>query len=207
MPRFLPAGALPDTAQVLKLADGLRPTRGPSTSSPRWPCTTGRRTRLVVVVDQFEEVFTYRPRDEQGGRVRAGPGRVLRQPPACRGHAGGRVAVVLTMRSDFLAPAPVPAARRGVQRPPGAGRADGAGELREAIEQPAVLVSCEVQPGLTERLLADVEGQPGALPLMQFALTEVWKQRDVRRLTLRAYDELGGIEGPWSTGRTRSTAT
>src|SRR5262249_38089632 len=51
--------------------------------------------------------------------------------------------------------------------------------------------------------LADVEGQPGALPLLQFALTEVWKQRDVRRLTLRAYTELGqgdqgaprGIEG------------
>ena len=74
-----------------------------------------------------------------------------------------------------------------------------AAELREAIEQPAVLVSCEVQPGLTERLLADVEGQPGALPLMQFALTEVWKKRDVRRLTLRAYDEWG-IKGALSSG-------
>ena len=78
-----------------------------------------------------------------------------------------------------------------------------AAELREAIEQPAFLVGCEPEPGLTERLLADVEGQPGALPLLQFALTEVWKKRDVRRLTLRAYTELGkddkgeqrGIEG------------
>jgi hypothetical protein len=60
-----------------------------------------------------------------------------------------------------------------------------------------------VESGLTERLLADVEGQPGALPLLQFALTEVWKKREVRRLTLGAYTELGkdekgqprGIEG------------
>src|SRR4051794_18976684 len=76
-------------------------------------------------------------------------------------------------------------------------------ELREAIEQPAFRVGCEVEPGLTERLLADVKGQPGALPLLQFALTEVWKKRDVRRLTLQAYTHLGkddkgserGIEG------------
>jgi WD40 repeat protein len=76
-------------------------------------------------------------------------------------------------------------------------------ELREAIEQPAFRVGCEVEPGLTERLLADVKGQAGALPLLQFALTEVWKKREVRRLTLQAYTELGkddkgeqrGIEG------------
>ena len=49
-----------------------------------------------------------------------------------------------------------------------------AAELREAIERPAFLVGCEVEPPLTERLLADVKGQSGALPLLQFALTEVW---------------------------------
>ena len=64
-------------------------------------------------------------------------------------------------------------------------------ELREAIERPAFLVGCEVEPQLTERLLADVKGQPGTLPLLQFALTETWKKREVRRLTLRAYTELG----------------
>src|SRR5262249_20859855 len=76
-------------------------------------------------------------------------------------------------------------------------------ELREAIKRPAFRVGCEAEPGLTERLLADVQRQSGALPLLQFALTEVWKRRDIRRLTLRAYAELGkddkgepkGIEG------------
>ena len=48
-------------------------------------------------------------------------------------------------------------------------------ELREAIERPALLVGCEVELPLTKRLLADMKGQSGALPLLQFALTEVWK--------------------------------
>jgi hypothetical protein len=68
-------------------------------------------------------------------------------------------------------------------------------ELREAIERPAYLVGCEVEPALILRLLDDVKGQPGALPLLQFALTEVWKKRDVRKLKLRAYEDLGGVEG------------
>ena len=69
-------------------------------------------------------------------------------------------------------------------------------ELRAAIERPAFQVGCELEPGLTERLLADVEGQAGALPLLQFTLDELWKKRrEVRRLTLRAYTELGGVEG------------
>ena len=68
-------------------------------------------------------------------------------------------------------------------------------ELRAAIELPAFKVSCELEPGLTERLLADVEGQAGALPLLQFTLNDLWQRREVRRLTLRAYTELGGVEG------------
>src|SRR4029450_8828144 len=70
-----------------------------------------------------------------------------------------------------------------------------AAELRDAVERPAFLIGCEPAPALTERFLADAEGQPGALPLVQFALTEVGRKRDVRRLTLEAYEELGGVEG------------
>ena len=161
--------------------------------------------RLVIVVDQFEEVFTYRPQDHQA-RARFEQDRdsffasILQAAAA----PGGRVAVVLTMRSDFLSAcalfpqlAAVLSAHQELVGPMTTA------ELCEAIEQPAFRVGCEVESGLTQRLLADVEGQPGALPLLQFALTEVWKKRDVRRLTLRAYTELGkddkgqqrGIEG------------
>ena len=159
----------------------------------------------MIVVDQFEEVFTYRPQE--------GPARARFEQDRDQFFAnllnaaatpGGRVAVVLTMRADFLSAcatfpqlSAVLSAHQELVGPMTPA------ELREAIEQPAFLVGCEPEPGLTERLLADVEGQPGALPLLQFALTEVWKKRDVRRLTLRAYTELGkddkgeqrGIEG------------
>ncbi len=73
-------------------------------------------------------------------------------------------------------------------------------ELRGAIVRPACLVAHEVEPALVERLLRDVKGQAGALPLLQFALTEVWKYRDARRLTLRAYEELGKDEHGRPTG-------
>ena len=206
VPRFLPTGALPDVAQVLKLADDLRAdARTLDVFAQVALHDRPEDVRLVVVVDQFEEVFTYRPQD--------GPARARFEQDRDQFFAnllnaaaapGGRVAVVLTMRSDFLsACAPFPQLSAVLSAHQELVGPMTAAELREAIERPAYLVGCEVEPGLTERLLADVEGQPGALPLLQFALTEVWKKRDVRRLTLRAYTELGkddkgeqrGIEG------------
>jgi hypothetical protein len=68
-------------------------------------------------------------------------------------------------------------------------------ELRLAIERPASLVGCELEPGLTEMLLHDVEGQTGALPLLQYTLLELWTRRQGRRLTIGAYREIGGIQG------------
>jgi WD40 repeat protein len=161
--------------------------------------------RLVIVTDQFEEVFTYRPQDEQArARFEKDRDRFFANLLLAAAAPAGRVVVVLTMRSDFLsACASFPqlaAVLSAHQELVGPMTVD---ELREAIERPAFRVGCEVELGLSERLLADVAGRPGALPLLQFALTEVWKKREVRRLTLRAYTELGkddkgeqrGIEG------------
>jgi hypothetical protein len=206
VPLFLPDGALPDSAQVLKLIDDLRADeRTLDVFSQLALRRQPEDVRLAVVVDQFEEVFTYRPQDEQArARFEKDRDRFFANLLNTAATLGGRVAVVLTMRSDFLSAcaafprlAAVLSAHQELVGPMTAA------ELREAIEQPAFLVGCEVEPGLTERLLADVGGQRGALPLLQFALTEVWKKRDTRRLTLAAYTELGkddkgnprGIEG------------
>jgi hypothetical protein len=161
--------------------------------------------RLLIVVDQFEEVFTYRPQDgptrQQFEREREVFFASLLRAAAA---PNGRVAVVLTMRSDFLsACAPFPQLSAVLSDHQELVGPMTPAELRNAIERPAYLVGCEVEPALTERLLADVKGQSGALPLLQFALTGVWKKRDVRRLTREAYIELGkdkngqerGIEG------------
>ena len=68
-------------------------------------------------------------------------------------------------------------------------------ELRRAIELPARRAGLQVEPALVDRLIADVEGEPGALPLLSTALLELWQHRDGRRLRLSAYEQLGGVHG------------
>ena len=66
-------------------------------------------------------------------------------------------------------------------------------ELRRAIELPAQRAGLAVEPELVDALLADVEGRPGALPLLSTALLELWQRRDGRPLRLRAYEHAGGV--------------
>jgi len=68
-------------------------------------------------------------------------------------------------------------------------------ELRRAIERPVQRVGCEFDAGLVDLLIRDVRNQPGALPLLQDALLELWKQREGRSLTVKAYQEIGKLEG------------
>ena len=195
---FLPKGAMPDVGQARKLIEDLQgDERGLDLFARLALRDAPGEARLLVVVDQFEEVFTYRPQDEQAkARFEKARAAFFANLLHAAAASGGRVAVVLTMRSDFLGACASFTRLNDVLNAHlvqvGPMQED---ELREAINRPAYLVGCEVEPALSERLLADVEGQPGALPLLQFALTEVWKKRDVRRLTLRAYEALGGVEG------------
>ena len=84
--RFLPPGAVPDVGQALDLIAALeRDEAGLDLFARLALRDAPAECRLVVVVDQFEEVFTYEPKERPGeGAVRAGPRRVLRQPPAPR---------------------------------------------------------------------------------------------------------------------------
>jgi hypothetical protein len=142
--------------------------------------------RLLLVADQFEELFTQTPELDRRPFVQA----LLH----ARGSAA--VSVLVTLRADFysqiitldrelsdIAP---------VQVNIGALTPD---ELRESITLPARLVGLEFESGLVDRILTDVGSEPGRLPLVQFALTEIWQRREERRLTNRAYDEIGGVTG------------
>ena len=60
-------------------------------------------------------------------------------------------------------------------------------ELRRAIEGPARAAGLRLEAGLVDAMLADVEGEPGALPLLSHALYESWARRDGRVLTLAGY--------------------
>ena len=69
-------------------------------------------------------------------------------------------------------------------------------ELRSAIERPAYLAGCELEGGLADLLLNEVESQPGSLPLLEHALLQIWQRREGgRRLTTAAYREIGGVAG------------
>ena len=68
-------------------------------------------------------------------------------------------------------------------------------ELAQAIEKPANKVGLTFEPGLVERLLDDVGQEPGNLPLLEFALTNLWERRQGGQLLHQAYDDMGRVQG------------
>lgn len=71
-------------------------------------------------------------------------------------------------------------------------------ELAQAITKPAERVGVRLEAGLVAAIVADVSDQPGMLPLLQYALTELFEQRQGRQLTLAAYRAIGGVSGALS---------
>ncbi len=147
---------------------------------------------VVLVVDQFEEVFTLTT-DEREREQFLESLRVAAADPE------SRLRVIVTLRADFYdRPLIYPRfgellAERTEAVPPLT-----PDELEQAIRGPAERVGVRPEPGLVAEMIADVAHQPGALPLLQYALTELFERRDEDRLTLAAYRELGGITGALS---------
>ena len=140
----------------------------------------------VVVVDQFEELFTLcRDEVEQQCFCDALLAAVEWQEPSHR--------VILTLRTDFE-PRVTKLEQFKVVFDQGQirVRAMDAGELREAIESPAEQVGLRFEQGLVDELLEDVLGEPAALPLLQFSLLKLWDGREKNRVTWETYHRLGG---------------
>jgi WD40 repeat protein len=145
--------------------------------------------RVVWVIDQFEEVFTL-CRD---GRERE---QFFSNLLYAASIPDGRNMVLITMRADFYQKCAAYselsariAAHQSLVSPM---EQDG---LRRAIEEPAWRVGLELEQGLVETILGDLANQPGALPLLEHALLELWERRRGRMLTLEAYRESGGVNG------------
>ena len=68
-------------------------------------------------------------------------------------------------------------------------------DLRAAITGPAAAAGLLLEPGLVDLLVREVEGQPGALPLLSHALRRTWERREGRTLTVAGYRATGGIRG------------
>ena len=67
-------------------------------------------------------------------------------------------------------------------------------QLEQVITKPAEQADVSLEPGLVAAMLADVAEEPGALPLLEYALTELFERQEGRMLTLGAYREIGGVE-------------
>ncbi len=145
--------------------------------------------RLLLAIDQLEELFTAcRSEDERAtfagmiARAAADPNR--------------RAVVVVALRADFygrFAAYPRLAELLGSNHV--LVRPMQGSELRRIVELPADRVGLRVEPDLADALVDDVEGEPGALPLLSTALLELWQNREDNALSLAAYRKSGGVHG------------
>jgi TIR domain/AAA ATPase domain len=148
-------------------------------------------THVVLVIDQFEEVFTPTTNEKERQQFFDLVVTACTQPD-------GPLMVVLTLRADFYdRPMQYPALYTlmtehlvpllPMELP----------DLRTVITQPARLpdVQLTFEENLVGDMLFDIQGQIGALPLLQFTLDQLFVRREGRLLTVYAYREIGGIRG------------
>lgn len=185
-----PQGWAAQLEEIERLADGLASGRIGIANALGAARAANLGRRVLIIADQFEETFTLIADDTLRARfidlLLGGFPHEARTPPD--------VALVLTMRADFyenalLHPGLAEALQDRVINLGPMSRED----LRAAIERPARPVTFE--PGLVETLLDEVETQPGGLPLLQFALTEMWRRLETPQMTRAAYDAIGGVKG------------
>ncbi|GGU62398.1 nSTAND1 domain-containing NTPase [Streptomyces daghestanicus] len=147
-----------------------------------------RATRLLIIIDQFEELL-----DEES----FDPGDIDALAEALGPKAPPTVGVLAVLRADFLGPVLahprlglLAKARIEALEPM---RQE---QLRDVISKPvADLPAVSYEDALVHRILADVGDAPGILPLLSFTLARLWEEQRGGQLTHDAYDTLGGVRG------------
>jgi WD40 repeat protein/transcriptional regulator with XRE-family HTH domain len=185
----LASSLLNSVATVTTLMDDLaRDPRGLSLFAKR-TMQPGNGSHLLLVVDQFEELFTLCHSEEERASF-------IDNLLMASSESAGPMIILITLRADFYAHCAGYLQLRealaqqqeyiGVMSDP---------ELQRAIEEPARLGRWEFEPGLVELLLREVGHEPGALPLLSHALLETWQRRRGRTMTLSGYTSSGGVRG------------
>jgi WD40 repeat protein/transcriptional regulator with XRE-family HTH domain len=171
-------------AELRLITPGARPSRTHgSLLAPR-----GGGVERVVVVDQFEEIFTL-------CRDRADRWRFVDQLLAAKDPAAG-LRVVVAVGGTFYGrctehPELVEALRHTSLTVGAMSRE----ELREAVVRPAVAAGLRVERELTARIVEEAADRPGALPMLSHVLRETWRRRRGGVLTLAGYEATGGVHG------------
>jgi DNA-binding SARP family transcriptional activator/WD40 repeat protein len=149
--------------------------------------------RLLLVVDQFEEAWTVCTDPAERGQFLDTLSELAADPRS-------PVTVVLAVRADFLVQAAEHEAFRALL-------ADGTvfvgpmtpAEIRRAVERPAAVGQLTIEDGLADTLVSDAGQEPGLLPLLSTAMTQMWERREGGALTYAAYVALGGLSGAIAT--------
>ena len=146
------------------------------------------RSQLLLVVDQFEELFTLTDPSVCHAFLTALTSAVLERR--------SRLRLVITLRGDFYdRPLDHHAFGELLRWGTELITAMSPDELQRAIEGPADGVGVGFEPGLVAAIVADVADRAGALPLLQYALTELFDESQGDVILTRAYQDLGGAAG------------
>lgn len=188
---------LPGANPLLNLSEVTRPPQANpeawlSSESNAYSSRPGYLTNLinghypsgvVLVVDQFEEVFTLCTDDQS---------RLTFVNSLAALVNTGQV-VIVTMRTDFENQVVrLPEFQKLFEQAVVRVGPLTASELREVIEAPAKRIGLKFEEGVVDALLNDILGEPAALPLLQFTLLKLWERRDRNRVTWETYRKLGG---------------
>jgi len=144
---------------------------------------------LILIVDQFEEVFTLCGDQRERSRF-------IELLVTAAAAENSRVRIVLGVRADFYGhcsryPELVEVLQdHQVVVGPMSGP-----DLRDAITKPAVRVDCSVESALLATLCTHADGAVGVLPLLSHALLETWRRRRGNSLSLAGFQAAGGIDG------------
>ncbi|MFI6369648.1 helix-turn-helix domain-containing protein [Streptomyces sp. NPDC050546] len=176
-------------AAIRILTPGERPARSNAALlAPVIPRDGDAGADTLVIVDQFEEVFTLCHDPAERARfidllLRA------RQPES-------RLRVLLAVRGDFYGRCAEHRELADALRDANllAGAMSQA-ELRAAVVKPAKAAGLTVERALTARLVEEVADAPGGLPLLSHALLETWRRRRGKTLTLAGYEAAGCLDG------------
>ena len=171
---------VPNLAQELKKPEGLH---------AMVEALLPENSKFLLFIDQFEELFTQIEDDEL---------RTLYMYNLVHAfsHPDSRIRVIITLRADYYDKplqyrnfGEVLRQRTEIVLPLSHD------ELAEAIQRPAESVMAVFEPGLVDTIVNDVGEHPGTLPLLQYALTELFEKRMGYSLNLDTYRDIGGVTG------------
>ncbi|MDF0553334.1 WD40 repeat domain-containing protein [Kamptonema sp. UHCC 0994] len=152
--------------------------------------------RVLLIADQFEELYTLCNEENRRRFLDL----LLDSIPSPISLNQSTLIIVATMRADFLGNAlsyrPFADLLQNADIKLGAMNRE---ELSQVIEKPADKLGVKFADGLVKRILDSIENEPGNLPLLEFALTELWAKRKGKELTHAAYEEIGEVQGALTT--------